>query len=146
MLTIADVLKPTQIDLDVKATNPEEAVFQVADLLQGDDRVLDRTKFYDALKAKTACVAEGDGFQVWIPHARTQWVSTMVMSVGVSRGADCINYIFVIGVPVPLAADYLRIIGALARIFRASGSEKALREIKTPDEFLAVLCSKEMNL
>ena len=79
----------------------------------------------------------------------------MVMSVGrniiptAASGeylAPTVQYTFVIGVPITLASDYLRIIGALARIFKDPATEARLRIATTPGEFLAVLVKKEMLL
>lgn len=151
MITIADILNPKHVNLDLKTSGQEEAVFQVAQLLKSDDRMLDWGAFYDALKAKSPCLAASPEFEVCIPHARTNSVSSMVMSVGRSTAgisfSECerkINYIFVIGVPVALASDYLRIIGALARILK--GAEKKLRQAQTPQEFVNILTEKEMAL
>lgn len=151
MITIADILNPKHVSLDLKSTSQEEAVFQVAQLLKSDERVLEWGDFYDALKAKSPCLAASPEFEVCIPHARTNAVNSMVMSVGRSNTgisfADCehrINYIFVIGVPVAMASDYLRIIGALARILK--NTEKMLRQALTAQQFVDILTKNEMAL
>jgi mannitol/fructose-specific phosphotransferase system IIA component (Ntr-type) len=70
----------------------------------------------------------------------------MVMSVGRALEGEQALYIFVIGVPVALASDYLRIIGALARIFKDPQSERELRTAKTSEEFVELLVEREMRL
>ncbi len=151
VITIADILNPKHVTLDLKATSQEEAVFQVAELLKADERVLDWGDFYDALKAKSPCLEASPEFDVSIPHARTNAVNSMVMSVGrsaegvsVSKSDHKLHYIFVIGVPVALASDYLRIIGALARILK--NAEKQLRQAATAQEFVSILIENEMAL
>lgn len=151
MITIADILNPKHVNLDLKSTSQEEAVFQVAQLLKSDERVLDWGDFYEALKAKSPCLNASTEFEVCIPHARTNSVSSMVMSVGrskegisISESERRINYIFVIGVPVTMASDYLRIIGALARILK--NAEKKLRGASTAQQFVSILTENEMAL
>ncbi len=153
MITIGDILRKRHIDLDLKPTSQEEAIFQVASLLKEDERVLDWNKFYDGLKSKNPCVAAGSEFEICIPHARTDAVSSMIMSIGRSadgikfpNSKDRIHYIFVIGVPIALAADYLRIIGALARIFKDVGAESSLRLAASAADFLEILTEREMKL
>jgi mannitol/fructose-specific phosphotransferase system IIA component (Ntr-type) len=153
MITIADILHPRDIDLDLKSTNQEEAINHVASLLREDDRVTDWNAFYKGLGSKQPCVAAAGGTEICIPHTRTDSVTGMVMSVGRSsrgievKGADSpVHYVFVIGVPVALAADYLRIIGALARIFKDPAAKDALRKTSAPGEFLQLLASAEMKL
>src|SRR5439155_11576496 len=99
------------------------------------------------------CIGGESSSAICIPHARTNGVSAMVMSVGQSRPGIAfpesqgkIHYIFTIGVPVALAADYLRIVGALARIFRDKGAEKELRQAKKGEDFVAILARREMKL
>ena len=153
MITIGDVLRPEQIDLDLPEVNEEEAIFRVASMLKETRHVTDWNAFYSGLTSRAACVSAGKEFEICIPHARTSAVDTMVMSAGRSDGGIVfprvkakIHYIFVIGVPSALAADYLRIIGALARIFRNPVSEKALRNAPDAGSFLQILTQGEVAL
>lgn len=153
MITISDILTPRQIELDLKPATQQEAIFHTASLLKEDDRVLDWNAFYNALTSKNPCVAAGEDFEICIPHARTQAVSSMVMSVGRSAAGisfpgskSKIHYIFVIGVPAALAADYLRIIGALARVFKDTAAEKSLHDATNAGVFLEILTATEMKL
>ena len=153
MITIPDILKPEQIDLDLKMTHQEEAINHVAALLKEDDRVTDWNAFYQGLTSEKPCLAAADGSEICIPHTRTDSVTGMVMSAGRSQkgimvpGVEFpIHFIFVIGVPVALAADYLRIIGAMTRIFRDPSAKNRLRKAETCEEFVQLLASAEMKL
>jgi len=153
MITIADILHPEDIDLDLKMRNQEEAINHVASLLREDERVTDWNEFYRGLASKPPCLPAADGAEICIPHTRTESVTDMVMSVGRSKtgilvpGGDLpIHFIFVIGVPVALAADYLRIIGALARIFKGGAAKDRLQQVTTAGEFLQVLAAAEIKL
>jgi mannitol/fructose-specific phosphotransferase system IIA component (Ntr-type) len=153
VITIDDILHPEHIDLDLKAANQGEAIERVASLLKNDPRVKDWQAFYDGLLTKQPCLAAEGGAEICIPHTRTDSVSQMVMSAGRSKGGIVVpgvelpvHFIFVIGVPLALAADYLRIIGAMTRIFRTAAIKSRLRRAKTPDDFLRLLASAEMKL
>ena len=154
MITIGDILHARQIDLHLKANTQEEAIFHVASLLKDDERIKDWTTFYNGLKSSNPCVATGTEFQICIPHVRTNAVNDMVMAVGRStegipvskKKSDKIHYIFVAGVPTALAADYLRIIGALARVFSDNAAELDLRKAARAEDFLAILAAHEMKL
>jgi fructose PTS system EIIBC or EIIC component len=153
MITIADILLPRHIELDLKTVNQEEAINQIASLLREDDRVKDWNEFYKGLGSKQPCVAASGETDICIPHTRTNSVSSMVMAAGRStkgitiKGVDApIHFVFVIGVPTALASDYLRIIGALARIFKDDAAKEKLRAAKTAEEFVQLLGSAEMKL
>ena len=151
MITIADILPPKQILLNLTATKPEDAIYQVAELLKSSEGVVDWTGFYESLAYGNSCMAGESDYAMCIPHARTNHVSSMVMAVGRSEQGIWfeeqqlrVHYIFVIGVPLALASDYLRIIGALARIFRSPATEAELRNAATKQEFLQQLSQSEM--
>jgi len=153
MITIADILHPEQIDLDLKMTNQEEAINHVAALLREDERVTDWNAFYAGLSSKQPCLAPAGGTEICIPHTRTDSVTSMVMSAGrsnagilVPEAESPIHFIFVIGVPLALAADYLRIIGAMTRILSDSSAKDRLRKTQNAEEFLQLLASAEMKL
>ncbi|MEI6351778.1 MAG: PTS sugar transporter subunit IIA [Verrucomicrobiota bacterium] len=151
MITIADILLPKQILLNLTATKPGDAIFQVADLLKGSEGVVDWNGFYENLNYGSSCMSGESGYAMCIPHARTPHISSMVMAAGRSEQGIWfeaqqlqVHYIFVIGVPLALASDYLRIIGALARIFRSPQSEAELRNAVTRQEFIQLLSQSEM--
>ncbi len=151
MITIADILRPAHVDLDVKQTNQEEAVLHVANLLRNDDRILDWSGFYEGLIVRPPTVAAGSDFGISIPHVRTNCVAGMIMAIGCSPKGIVVpgremkmHYIFAIGVPTAWAADYLRIVGALARIFKNPRAVAELRSAGTVEEFVAILREKEL--
>jgi len=153
VITIDDILRPEHIDLDLKAATQDEAILSVASLLKEDDRVTDWDAFYKSLQTVQPCLAAAGGAGICIPHGRTDSVTGMVMSAGrshagviVPESESPVHFIFVIGVPLALAADYLRIIGAMTRIFKESGLKTRLRRAKKPEEFLRRLTSAEMKL
>lgn len=154
MITIADTLLAEDVVLDLSAGTPETTIEHVARLLMDDERIIDWAEFHRALNANPPCrVSEDRDFGICIPHARTSAVSEMVMSAaritGVLRIDDCpqpIRYIFCIGVPKALASDYLRIAGALMRIFKDTSAEAELRQASSPAEFVEVLCRLERKL
>jgi mannitol/fructose-specific phosphotransferase system IIA component (Ntr-type) len=153
MITIADILLPHCVDLNLAQDTQEAAILHTIDLLRGDERVIDSQALLKAVLARDPGIAGGQAFDICIPHARTNAVESMVMAAGRSvagiprsGGGSRIHYIFVIGVPVQMASDYLRIIGALARIFRDEETEQQLRAAATVGEFVGILQRKEMAL
>jgi mannitol/fructose-specific phosphotransferase system IIA component (Ntr-type) len=153
MITISDILLPDHIDLDLKMTQQEEAINSVASMLREDDRVTDWNVFYQGLTGSQPCLAGDSRPEICIPHTRTDSVTSMVMSAGRSEAGIVfpgstapVHFIFVIGVPFALAADYLRIIGAMTRIFRDPAAKAKLRKTASVDEFIEILASAEMKL
>ena len=153
MINISDILSPKHILLDLEADTQTKAIAKVAELLEHDSRVKDWNRFYEGVVANCSCTTNESGSGICIAHVRTNAVSGMIMAVGRSlegvpfdEAGIRVRLLFVIGVPVALASDYLRIIGALARIFRAEKGEAALLTAKTHAKFLERLCALEIEM
>ena len=154
MITVADLLPAEHVALDLTATTPRAAIEEVAALLKNDPAVSDWAALLAGVQAVAPCLPEENGgFAICIPHTRGDCVSSMVMSVGRSAAgvpfpdvAWPVRYIFCIAVPRALAADYLRIVGLLARVFKDPAAEHELRAAATADDFIALLSRREAKV
>lgn len=154
MITIGTLLQHDHVLLDIKATQANEAIDEVGALVELDPSVLDWEALLKGLHASAPCLPEpAGGFALCIPHTRGECVSKMVMSVGRSEagimfpGVELpVRYIFCIAVARTLAADYLRIVGLLARVFKDRQTEASLRAAQTTEEFIEVLTRREAKL
>ncbi|EDY17031.1 putative PTS IIA-like nitrogen-regulatory protein PtsN [Chthoniobacter flavus Ellin428] len=154
MITIADLLRPDHIALQTRAKDPKSAIDEVAGLLKSVPAVLDFQALLKGVQSSAPCLPEpGGGFALCIPHTRGECVNEMVMSVGRSEAGIVfpnvelpVRYVFCIAVPRALAADYLRIVGLLARVFKDRTSEAELRAATTGTEFVDLLSRREAKL
>lgn len=154
MITIADLLSPARVALQLRATTAPAGIEEVAALVRKDPAVLDFPALLKGVSASAPCLPEpGGGFALCIPHTRGECVDAMVMSVG--RAAPGIafpgvawpvRYLFCIATPRALAADYLRIVGLLARVFKDPATEAQLRAAPTAAEFIELLSRREARL
>ena len=154
MITIADALTPEHVKINLNGGSFEDVLAALFASLKNDERVDDWTALVAGLRANPPCkVSEVAYFGICIPHARTNAVTSMVMSAGRCESPmflpDCdrpIRYFFCIGVPQTMAADYLRIVGALMRLMTDPETEASVRESKTPAEFVSALSGLERKL
>jgi PTS system nitrogen regulatory IIA component len=154
MITVADLLRPDHIALQLRASDPKSAIDEVAGLLKNVPEVLDFPALLKGVHSSAPCLPEpGGGFALCIPHTRGECVSEMVMSVGRSEAGIVfpnveipVRYIFCIAVPRALAADYLRIVGLLARVFKDRSAEAELRAAATGSDFIDLLSRREAKL
>lgn len=154
MITIGTILPASHVLLDLAATAPRAAIDEVAALLKSDPAVHDWDALLAGVQAVAPCLPEeSGGFAICIPHTRGECVGGMVMSVGRSAagvpfpGVDLpVRYVFCLAVPRALAADYLRIVGLLARVFKDPAAEHELRAAATPEDFTALLARREARL
>lgn len=154
MITVGTLLRPDHVALDLRAATPVAAIEEVAGLVKGDPAVLEWGALLAGVHASAPCLPEpGGGFSLCIPHTRGDCVSGMVMSVGRSETGVVfpnvelpVRYLFCLAVPRALAADYLRIVGLLARVFKDRQAEGELRAAATVPEFVELLSRREAKL
>jgi mannitol/fructose-specific phosphotransferase system IIA component (Ntr-type) len=153
MITIADILKPEHVVLDVQARKPEAAISEVAAPLRTDARVLDWEAVLAGFFKVAPCLPASPDFAICIPHTRTDQLTSLAMSVGRSAHGivfpGCgppVRYLFCIGVQIALAADYLRIVGLLARLVKDPASEERLRAAGSGSDFVHALSRLEAKL
>lgn len=154
MIHVEDTLRPEHVLLGLTASTPEAATDALLARLHEDERVLDWAAFHEAVRKHPPCrVGDSARFGICIPHARTDAVSSMVLTA--ARLAvdtvfpECekpVRYVFCLGVPQAMAADYLRIAGLLMRIFTDDAAEETLRTAQDGETFLSALEKLEVKL
>jgi fructose PTS system EIIBC or EIIC component len=151
MNRIREILLPEHILLDLKATTREEAVAAVAGSLHGDPRIIDWPRFLSSLNE---CERSGKinlKLGLTLPHNRTKSVTSMVMAFGrLAETIRCdpsdLHFILVIGIPETMDADYLRLVGALMRVFRDGELRQQLEKGETPRDILDAFQQGEKKL
>jgi mannitol/fructose-specific phosphotransferase system IIA component (Ntr-type) len=114
---------------------------------------------WEAFDAEVKREGKPIGSQSLLSHVRTDHVSAMLLAAGrieaapaaaaaaaADEGVGGARFIFLIAVPITLAADYLRIVGALARSLRNPAIIKALQGTERPEDFVCILCDEAAEL
>jgi mannitol/fructose-specific phosphotransferase system IIA component (Ntr-type) len=142
-MLISDLLKPEQITLEISNEKKTQAIHEVALLLQGNSNVVNFQGFYDELLARERLESTCLGNEVAFPHARTDHLKGMVLSVGRStpgvlfeNSNQRVKLIFIIGTPKRMATDYLSVVGGLARLLKDPTTRQHLLEVSTPEAFI----------
>ena len=145
---LSELLVPSVLELELTASDEEEAIRAVTARLAGHPGVKDvahlAAQVLEREKLSTTALGHGVAF----PHARTGEVSQIVIAIGRSRegilfrGADQrVNFLFVIGTPPDRVAQYLALVGRLARLLKEEAMRAQLLAATTAEEFLTPLRS-----
>ncbi len=148
-MLISRLLTPNQIKLNLEERGQSEAIREVAVLLKGHPSVVEFEAFYQELlareKVETTCVNE-----IAFPHARTDHLKAMVLSVGRSEkgvwfenSGQNVRLVFVIGTPKRMVTEYLSVVGGLARLIKDDNVKGQLLRATTSEEFLEVISRTE---
>jgi fructose-specific phosphotransferase system IIA component len=144
-MKIGDYLKEERILLDLKAVNKEDAIKEVAGLLQGAGEIINHEQFLNDVFSREALSSTGIGNHVAIPHTRTDAVREFVIAFGrSSQGLDFksvdgrpAKFIFVLGTLRKKGLNsYLKTLAHLTRLLQKEAFQKALLEASAPKEII----------
>lgn len=153
MTPIGDILQPEHVNLSLSAGNGDAAVAEVLSRLNGDPRVKDFAAFEKAVTVRNAAAISENHCGICIAHGRTESVTGVVLAAGRSdpgfscrEVADPVRLVFVAGIPAAFNSEYLRIVGAIARVCRDRSQFDRLLSAKTAEDFIALLGAGEVKL
>jgi mannitol/fructose-specific phosphotransferase system IIA component (Ntr-type) len=137
-MTIDSILHPADVNLSLRADAKTAAIEEVLGQLRGDVRVTNWEDLRKAIIERDAPAIEHEGRSICIAHGRTKAVSALTMAAGRSEhGIVCpetnlrVHLLFVVGIPVAMDSEYLRLVGAIARVCREADQMEEL--LAAPD-------------
>ena len=143
-----DLLSPSLVNLDLRAADEERAIRTVAELLDGHPEVTNFPALASEVIDRERLCPTAMGHGVAFPHARTNAVRQVVMAIGRSAAGipfkeadEEVHFIFVIGTPPDRVAQYIALVGKLARLLKNDGIRQRLLAAPTAEGFLDVLRS-----
>lgn len=153
MIPISEILLPAQVNLSLAARDQAGGVDEVLSKLNGDPRVQDWPALVRAVTQRAAPALACNSCGICIAHGRTNAVSSLVMAAGRSPNGlsspevrDKVRLVFVAGIPSAFDSEYLRIVGAIARLCRDKTLLQKLLAAPDAEEFTALLAGGEAKL
>jgi mannitol/fructose-specific phosphotransferase system IIA component (Ntr-type) len=132
------LLDQSRVRLGLEAGSREEAVDAAVALLRDDPRITSWDTFRASVGPKQVVDLEGCG-GVILAHGRSAVVKDMALSAARWEGHGEARVVFVFAIPAAMAEEYLRKVGALARLCREEGRLAALLAATTPEQFASVV-------
>jgi mannitol/fructose-specific phosphotransferase system IIA component (Ntr-type) len=126
---------PVRVLLDLEAPAREEAVRATADLLRQDARVGGWDEFWSSIGGRQIVDLEGSQGGVILAHGRGGSVEQLALAAARWNSPHGPRLVFVFAIPSAMTAEYLRKVGALARVCREPAKLDALLAAATPEEF-----------
>jgi mannitol/fructose-specific phosphotransferase system IIA component (Ntr-type) len=152
-MTIDEILHPGDVSLSLKADAKTAAVEEVLGQLRGDERVMNWEELRNVVIARDAPAIEHEGRSICIAHGRTKAVKGLAMAAGRSaRGIVCpetnlrVHLLFVAGIPTTMSSEYLRLVGAIARVCSDPEQFDALLIAPDADAFVEILAAASERL
>ncbi len=153
MIPISEILLPGLVNLALTADDQAGGVDQVLSKLNGDFRVQSWDKLVQVITERNAPALTCNACGICIAHGRTDAVSSLVMAAGRSTKGlvspeiqEKVHLVFVAGIPSAFDSEYLRIVGAIARMCRDKATLDQLLRIQDPAQFVSLLSIGEARL
>lgn len=136
------LIDPAHVKLDLVAGSRDEAVRAVAELLRGEKKIGSWDAFWASVGPKQIVDLKGCGCGVCLAHGRDGSVRDLVLAAGRlpdTAGPGLPRFVFVFAIPAAMAEDYLRAVGALARLCGEEKKFAALVRAETPAALAGLL-------
>jgi mannitol/fructose-specific phosphotransferase system IIA component (Ntr-type) len=153
MIPISEILTPSHVNLALAATDQAAAVAEVLSKLNGDPRVLDWDALQQSITERNAPAISCGSCGICIAHGRTNAVQSLVMAAGRSSTGLAsehvqkpVRLVFVAGIPAAFHSEYLRVVGAIARLCNDKALLEKLLSAQDPEKFVALLTAAETKL
>ncbi|WP_337874130.1 fructose PTS transporter subunit IIA [Exiguobacterium sp.] len=147
-MKLMDYMETSLIELDLDVTSREEAFDVLTRKLEGAGYLNDRLSYLEALERREALSSTGIGFEVAIPHGKTDAVKRPVIAFAKARNGiewdsldgEPAKLIFMIGVPEAAEGDeHLRMLALLSRRLIDDEFRRHLQEATTVEGVMAQL-------
>lgn len=153
MIPISEILTPAHVNLALTATDQAGGVDEVLSKLNGDPRILDWDALRQSITERNAPAISCGACGICIAHGRTNAVQSLVMAAGRSPAGlasshvkEPVRLVFVAGIPAAFHSEYLRVVGAIARLCNDRNLLDKLLAVRNPEEFVSLLSSGETKL
>ena len=146
-MKITDLLSEKAIKLGEKASNKEEVINKLIDLMANNGNIRDKDEYKRTVLKREEEGTTGIGEGIAIPHGKTEAVTkpglaAMVVPDGVdfnSLDGQPVKLLFLIAAPNTKDNVHLDVLSRLSTLLMDTEFRKALLNAKTPKEFLSCI-------
>lgn len=150
-MKIMDFLDKKAIKLDIQATEKEDALKELVDVLAEAHEIGDKKSIVKSLVERESLGSTGIGQGIAIPHGKTDRVKELVAVLGISpKGVNFealdgepVYIFFLLVAPKDTAGPHLKALAQISRLLRDTYFCDLLRRCKSPDEIYDLIQREE---
>jgi len=150
-LNLLDFFNEENITLDLKSSDKSSCISELVELANKSGKIIDKESFYKSLLDREENGTTGIGKGIAIPHARTDSVSEIAISMAISKkGIDYqaldkkpVHILFLIAAPISQSTTILILIAKICRFFNNSKFRKELTDAKTKEDVINLFKNKD---
>jgi PTS system nitrogen regulatory IIA component len=146
-MMVAEFLTPESIIPGLSGTDKEPAIREMVECLVRAGQVKDVEGTVEVLLEREKLGSTGIGQNIAVPHAKSDEVGKIVLSVGISEAGvafdaldgDPVNIIFLVLAPVDSTGLHLKVLARIARLLKDKVFRNALRNCKSAEEIFRTI-------
>ncbi len=152
-MKIGDFLCKKAITADIKSTDKEDVIKELVDLLIDADEVDKkfRNKLIEILMAREALGSTAIGQGVGIPHGKSECVSKLVASFGISQkgvnfdslDGEPVYIFFLLLAPQDSAGPHLKALARISRLLKDKYFRENLRQAKDDKTIVKIITQED---
>ncbi|HXV28687.1 MAG TPA: PTS sugar transporter subunit IIA [bacterium] len=150
-MKITDFLDKGGIKIGVEATEKEDALKELVDVLAGVKEIGDKKSIVRALIERERLGSTGIGQGIAIPHGKTDRVNELVAVLGISRkgvnfealDGEAVYIFFLLVAPKDTAGPHLKALAQISRLLRDSYFCELLKRCNTADDVYDLIRREE---
>jgi fructose-specific phosphotransferase system IIA component len=153
-MRLTEILKPQNIKIPVVATNKNDAIREMIQLLADNGAVTDAKKVLEAVLDRESTRTTGIGNGLAIPHGKTTGTPDLVMAIG--KPAQPIDFQSIDGRPVTIiwllssppekTGPHIHALARISRLMTIDKFRQSLNAAKTAQEVFDIISQQESQL
>jgi len=153
-MKICEVLNPSTIIPELKATTKEEAIDELLSLFKDDKRVLDLDDVKNSVIEREKIMSTGVGHGFGIPHCKTNRVTEILAAFGKCK--EPIDFEALDGKPVSLiflligkdnlVAPHIKLLSRISLLMNKSEVREKINSSNTAEEIFSIVESEESKI
>ena len=150
-MRLSELLNSSAVSLRLKARVKREALVEMVDLLEAAHKFRSQGEILDRVVRREAMMTTGIGNGVAIPHGKARSVDHMAAAVGVcpegldfeSEDGQPVYLVVLLVSPESATSQHVKVLANISRLLKEESVRKTLREVRSPEDFIAALTSAE---
>lgn len=146
-MKISQLLSLDTIKLNLVATNKDEVINQLVDVLWNAGKLNDKSLYKEEILKRESLSSTGIGERIAIPHAKTSAVKNAALALGIykdgvdydSLDGEPVNIVFMIAAPEGANNEHLETLSRLSVLLMNPEFKNGLLNAKTPQEVISLL-------
>ena len=148
---VAEYIKAETVELDLKSKNKNAVIKELFENIKKSGQVRNEELALEDLYARENMGSTGIGKNVAVPHAKTDAVDELTVTIGISKNGieyeaiddENVNIFFMFLCPKDQAQEYLRILARISRLVKEDKFRESLMKAKTQEEIVEIIRKEE---